>query len=403
MSKGHDTERAGGSAGDAGRRASRAGSAGGRPGDPAARILCVDADGAARSHVQRVLGDVPVEVVCVPSASEARERLDADWDVVLVDVQGRGSGGMELIRERSDWGEQAAVIGLCTRPTVTLAVEAMRVGAIDLLRKPIDADELLERLEAALDRAAATKRSERRVARLKRICKRLQTERESVAEQAGVLCEDLATAYEELADQVAAASVTSEFASLIRGELDVEELLRTLLEYVLTKTGPTNAAVFLPTGHEDYSLGAYVNYDLPRDTADVLLDHLADVLPEEFEGEETVAVLAGSSAVRGRLGDEAEWLDGSCLAVLACVHRGETLAVMSLFRDVAAPFSEDVLQTLRVLRDLFAEQLGRVITIHNRHKQTEGLPGFTIEGPDHEETDEEDDYFGGSGDWGMAA
>ena len=33
---------------------------------------------------------------------------------------------------------------------------------------------------------------------------------------------------------------------------------------MLTKTGPTNAAVFLPGTGTDFDLGAYVNYDCPR-------------------------------------------------------------------------------------------------------------------------------------------
>ena len=42
-----------------------------------------------------------------------------------------------------------------------------------------------------------------------------------------------------------------EFTGLIKQELDIENLLRTTLEYVLGRSGPTNAAVFLPTTSGD--------------------------------------------------------------------------------------------------------------------------------------------------------
>ena len=70
-------------------------------------------------------------------------------------------------------------------------------------------------------------------------------------------------------------TLASEFNSLIRQELDLESLLRVSVEFILGKSGPTNAAVFLPAASGDYSLGAYVNYDCPKDSAEVLMDQLA--------------------------------------------------------------------------------------------------------------------------------
>ena len=45
--------------------------------------------------------------------------------------------------------------------------------------------------------------------------------------------------------------IVTEFGGLIRQELDIESLLRTTLEFVLGRCGPTNAAVFLPTTSGD--------------------------------------------------------------------------------------------------------------------------------------------------------
>src|SRR6185436_11876429 len=108
--------------------------------------------------------------------------------------------------------------------------------------------------------------------------------------------------------QVLELSIASEFNGLIRQELDVESLLRTALEFILAKTGPTNAAVFLPATSGDFSLGAYVNYDCPKDTADVLLDHLAVVIAPRMEHQAELKSLATPEELAAFLGDDAHWL-----------------------------------------------------------------------------------------------
>src|SRR5207253_1786144 len=126
------------------------------------------------------------------------------------------------------------------------------------------------------------------------------------------------------------------------------------LEFVLARSGPTNAAVFLPTTSGDYSLGAYVNYDCPKETCDVLLDHLANTVACKFENQIGVCHLASRDQVEKRIGDEAQWLGESGVVAFACRHEGETLAIFMLFRDRHAPFQTLLLQQLQAVGELFA-------------------------------------------------
>lgn len=181
--------------------------------------------------------------------------------------------------------------------------------------------------------------------------------------------------------------IITEFGGLIRHELDIESLLRTTLEFVLGRCGPTNAAVFLPTTSGDYSLGAYVNYDCPKETVDVLLDHLANTvapkLAERAGKRGGVAGTVGGAAGAGAagsvmhlknhdalvqtLGEDAGWLGDSSVVGFPCVQEGECLAVFLLFRDRLSEYTPSLIEQLRTIGELFAAQLARVIRIHHRH------------------------------------
>jgi hypothetical protein len=68
-----------------------------------------------------------------------------------------------------------------------------------------------------------------------------------------------------------------------------------------------------------------------------------------------------------KLGEAAEWLGDQHLLVMPCLHKGECLAVIALFRDRHTPFNEPAVQLMRVVGELFGQQLARVIHMHHRH------------------------------------
>ena len=162
-------------------------------------------------------------------------------------------------------------------------------------------------------------------------------------------------------------AISSEFGGLIKQELDLEVLLRTTLEYILSKSGPTNAAVFLPATSGDYTLGAYVNYDCPKETVDVLLDHMANVVAPRFEDLTDVAHLTDPAEINEKVTGDAMWIGDSHIVAFACRHEAECLAIFLFFRDSRSPYPDTFVNQLRVMRDLFAAQLARVVRIHHRH------------------------------------
>ena len=344
------------------------------------RVMCVEPDATSRDRLRKLLQGLAVSLVVVDSVEAARRNLATGaCDVLMLDVSVRGA--FDLARERASGSDHGSTIFLAAKPTVALTVRAMRCGALDVLRKPLDADELLARLDAAVQRSERLRREDRRIERLERMCKRLATDAtdegapEPTATRAG---RHLESAYREGVAAAPPTSPGSEYHKLVRSELDVENLLRVTLEWMLAKTGPTNSAVYLPTGHDDYSLGAYVNYDLPKEASDFLLDHLADVVPARFERKDSVHQITNTRDLERHLGEAASWFAEPNLIVFPCVNRGECLAVVALFRSARAPFPESTLDQLRAMRPIFADQLARVIRVHNRHKDEEWL-GFDVD------------------------
>ncbi len=73
-------------------------------------------------------------------------------DIILLDLKGPGSPGLELLDEIKTLHPETAIIVMTAFATVTSAVEAMRTGATDYLTKPFALDELATVLERASER-----------------------------------------------------------------------------------------------------------------------------------------------------------------------------------------------------------------------------------------------------------
>jgi DNA-binding NarL/FixJ family response regulator len=353
-----------------------------------ARVVLIGHSAARRTLLERV-ASLTIRASVADSALEVAGLFEhATYDLAIVIGEGDGPDApwrAELSSLSARHPEMTAIV-VSESPTLAQALEAMRAGAADLVAMAAPTDELATRLRAALVRARRTQQNADRIERLRKLCKQLNHARQEVSKQVGSLCSDMAEAYQELTDRMTHLATASEFGGVIRQELELESLLRIALEYLLAKTGPTNAAVFLPATSGEYTLGAYVNYDSPRETAEVLLDHLAGVIAPRFEHETTITHITNREMLRQVLGDKAEWIGDSELVVLPCHHDGECLAVIALFRDRHAPFHAQVTPLLQCVAEVFGRQLARVIHVHHRHlpKHKWGSLG----------DNERDDHFG---------
>ena len=342
------------------------------------RVLIVAPGRATRERLASVLLDDGARCLGTEAVEDLSELLEAHrFDVVLLSDQFSGSAGQHAQRLVQAARSAPSLVVVADEPTLDQALAALRAGMCDLIPARAPSHEIITRIAAAAAKGRATLGQARRVRRLKRLCKRLNAARREVVGQIESLCDDLAGAYERLSDQMTKVAISSEFNSLVRQELDIEGLLRTVLEYALSRLGPTNAAVFLPSSTGEHTLGAYVNYDVPKDAAEMLLDHLNTVIPHRFEDAPGAVHISSDEALRRALGEDAHWLEGRSLVVLPCIREGETLAIVAFFRDSVTPFTPSQLESCDIIADLFGKQIARVIHVHHRHLPSDewGMPG----------------------------
>ncbi|MEN0020556.1 MAG: hypothetical protein AAF747_06715 [Planctomycetota bacterium] len=345
-------------------------------------VLVVSADRARREQLVAAL-DQRFEVEPVASAERAiaTATLGGIRLAVVRDDQPSIEVG-EIARAFDRLG--VGIVVVSPNPSLDDAVQAMQAGVLDIFADETSDQAIAQRVDDAMQRATTSQARQRRIIRLKQLCRQLNTARNQMADEVGNLCSELASAYATLDQQLATMRLSSEFEGVIRQELELESLLRTALEFFLAKFGSLNAAVYLPDQSGDYSLGAYVNYDCPKATAEVMLEQLADVIPSRFERAAGPFRLQSEADLQRALGEGATWLSGQTLLAAPCHEDGECLAVIALFRDRRNAFDEDAVRTFAVLVEAFAAQLARVVRVHHRCAQDEGW-GMA---------DEADDGFG---------
>lgn len=330
-------------------------------------VLLVDTDPKVRKVLADAISGEHMVLLEAASLAEARTRLrESEVDLALIEPNLPDGSGMDLAHELDQTRSTTQTIVISDQPNLQRAVEAIRAGAADFIAKPLDLDELNERVRVAIDRHKVGQKQQMRIRRLRRICKKLNIARQEVTQQVDILCNDLVTAYQELAAQMQHVVYTSEFAALVRNELDLENLLRKTLEYLVHKAGSTNAAIFLPATGSEYSLGGYVNYDCTPDSADLLLQHLADVVAPLLAERDAPVHITDNQTLGEWLGDDFAYLADSHVLGFACPHDDETLAVVVLFRDGSQPFDADVLETTAAIAPLLGQAMARIIRVHHR-------------------------------------
>jgi two-component system KDP operon response regulator KdpE len=127
----------------------------------AIRILLVDDELAIRRALRPPLVELGFQVVEAGRGEEALQLLCAGgFDVVLLDVNMPGIGGIETLRRMRALAPRLPILMLTVRDAEEEKVEALELGADDYVTKPFSIRELIARIRTAVRRVQAPARAE---------------------------------------------------------------------------------------------------------------------------------------------------------------------------------------------------------------------------------------------------
>lgn len=116
-----------------------------------AYLLLVDDEEDLRLTIQESLEQANHHVTTATNAMRAREAVThGKFDIAVLDIRLPDGSGVDLLHEFKEIDPNMGIILITGYAEVDTAVEAIRLGADDFLKKPFDHDELLVRVEALL-------------------------------------------------------------------------------------------------------------------------------------------------------------------------------------------------------------------------------------------------------------
>jgi len=132
-----------------------------RESPPKLRILIVDDDPLIRESVQMVFEGEPYSVLPCASADHALVAVARQmFDLAFVDLRLGEDSGMELIPQLLERAPWLKIVVVTADSSISSAVAAVRVGALEYLRKPLSAEELRQSAERVAELRALERRLE---------------------------------------------------------------------------------------------------------------------------------------------------------------------------------------------------------------------------------------------------
>lgn len=115
-------------------------------------VYIVEDDDAVRDSLQLLLESVGMPVATFPRADAFLEAYHPDMaGCIVLDIRMPGINGMELQRKLNTQHSTLPIIFVTGHGDVPMAVEAMQQGAVDFIQKPYREQELLDKIQQAME------------------------------------------------------------------------------------------------------------------------------------------------------------------------------------------------------------------------------------------------------------
>lgn len=128
---------------------------------PSKAVYIIDDDAAMRDSLDFLLGSAGFEVTLFDSAMDFLDALpNLGFGCVVSDVRMPGLDGIDLLKRLKQDHRALPIVVMTGHGDIPLAVEAMKLGAIDFLEKPFEDERLLNAITTALSRTADEMKTE---------------------------------------------------------------------------------------------------------------------------------------------------------------------------------------------------------------------------------------------------
>jgi FixJ family two-component response regulator len=116
------------------------------------KILVLDDEQIVLDSVSRILEDENYTVETCRSGAEAVEKLkQGGFDILITDLKMPGMDGLQAMEALTEVDPDLSMIMATAYSTVDSAVKAMKLGALDYIRKPFTPDQLTELVSKAME------------------------------------------------------------------------------------------------------------------------------------------------------------------------------------------------------------------------------------------------------------
>jgi DNA-binding response OmpR family regulator len=116
-------------------------------------VLIVDDEKNILLTLSQSLEVLQLETDTATNGEEALTKLkEKDFSLILLDLRMPGINGMEVLGQVREIRPDIRIIMISAYGTIELAVEAMKLGAVDFIRKPFSPEEIRALVSRVLDR-----------------------------------------------------------------------------------------------------------------------------------------------------------------------------------------------------------------------------------------------------------
>lgn len=122
------------------------------------RILIIDDERYIRNSLKDILCDEGFEVDTAENGISALQMVDKEkYNVIFCDIKMPGMDGTEILEKMMDMGLDAAVVMISGHDDIDTAVDCIKKGAFDYIRKPLDMNRVLITIRNAAERVSMVK------------------------------------------------------------------------------------------------------------------------------------------------------------------------------------------------------------------------------------------------------